>query len=283
MGVGSIAIDGETKLMGVVGKKIAYTMSPQMHNRAAQVLGVNATYLPIDLPRAKVKAFLDAAWHMGAAGFNVTQPHKELVAKLFPAKGLASANTLYRGPRGWRAASTDAQGFARGLERLGRGLDSFERMIVLGSGGVTLAILAHVAAMRGGPREITVLRRDKGRDRALKAAGKGRVARIAALSAKELSTSLKGRGAETLLVQATSAPHRGDDLKRLVPGLDGYQGVVVDLVYGKPSALYFTAVARDLVTQDGEAMLIEQARLSQELWWRRSASYELLAAALRGK
>lgn len=278
-----MTIDGDTKLMGVIGESIAYTMSPRLHNRAADVLHVNATYLPLSLPKTQVAPFLKAAWHLGAVGFNVTQPYKELVANLVPTRGLTSVNTLYRGPRGWRAASTDAEGFARGLTRMGREFDSFDRVVVLGSGGATLAILAHVVSLSGGPREVVVLRRDKTRDRLLKKAAGKRLTKVAALGPKDLARELKGRGQETLLVQATSAPHRGDDLKRLVPGLDGYQGAVCDLVYGKPSALYFTAVARDLPAQDGEAMLIEQARLSQELWWRRSAPYDVMAAALRGR
>jgi hypothetical protein len=38
-----------------------------------------------------------------------------------------------------------------------------------------------------------------------------------------------------------------------------------------------------LVSQDGEAMLIEQARLAQKLWWGRALAYADLATALRGK
>lgn len=261
-------IDGETKLMGVLGEGIAYTRSPALHNRAAALLGINVAYLPLPLPEANVASFLDAAWAMGAVGFNVTTPHKQLVAKLVPADGLSSVNTLYRGAEGWLSASTDGAGFARGLARLGRDVGSFRRVVILGDGGAARAIQEYIRSSVVPVPEIVVL---------------SRTSKAEPLTLTNLAAKVGGAGAETLVVQATSAPQRGDDLAALVPALDGFGGVLVDLVYGKPSALYFSAIARDLVAQDGEAMLIEQARLSQELWWGRSAGYDELARALRGK
>lgn len=263
-----LVIGGETKLMGVLGENIAYTRSPAMHNRAAAALGIDIAYLPLAMPAAKVASFLDAAWSMGAVGFNVTTPHKGLVASLVPTSGLTSVNTLYRGDSGWLAASTDGEGFARGLGRLGRELSSFSRLVILGAGGAAGAIQEYVASNVGAAPEIVVLSRSSAKT---------------PLTVTALTEQLRDRGADTLLIQATSAPQRGDDLAALVPALERFKGVVADLVYGKPSALYFAAIARNLTAQDGEAMLIEQARLSQMLWWGKSASYEEMALALRGK
>lgn len=259
-----MAIDGSTRIMGLIGESIAYTMSPAMHNRAAAKLGINAVYLPLSLPEAKLAGFLDVMWGLGALGFNVTQPHKGAVAKLVPGSGLTSVNTLFRGDQGWSAASTDGEGFARGLARTGRELASFEEIVLLGSGGAAQAILEHLATQPQQPKLTTLRRADL-------------------QSATALTAALAGKGEETLLIQATSAPLKGDDLSSLAPALKEFRGVVVDLVYGKPSALYFTAVAKDLVAQDGEPMLIEQARLAQKLWWGKAAAYDEMAAALRGK
>ncbi len=259
-----MAIDGATRILGLVGESIEYTMSPAMHNRAAAKLGVNAVYLPFSLPEAKIASFLDLMWGLGAVGFNVTQPHKGAVAKLVPGSGLGSVNTLFRGEHGWTAASTDGEGFARGLLRTGRELGSFAEIVMLGSGGAAQAIVEHLATASLQPK-LTTLRRAELQD------------------ATALTTALAGKGEETLLIQATSAPLKGDDLSSLTPALRDFRGVVCDLVYGKPSALYFAAVGKDLVAQDGEPMLIEQARLAQKLWWGKAAAYDEMAAALRGK
>lgn len=276
-------IDGETRLMGLLGESIAYTQSPRLHNRAAALLGQNVVYLPLPLPAAQVKGFLDAAWHLGAVGFNVTQPHKGLVAGLLPGGKLRSVNTLTRGKTWWEGASTDAGGFARGLKRLDRTLDSFDELVLLGAGGAATALVEHLAGGAKGPRKLHALRRKPDGDAALTdVAGKLKFS-LAELSVNALAKALKGKGESCLLVQATSAPLHGDDMAALIPALDGFGGVLVDLVYGKPSALYYAAVARDVMAQDGEAMLIEQARLAQELWWGKAAPYEELALALRGK
>jgi len=258
-------IDGATKLLGLLGEGIAYTKSPALHNRAAQLLGMNCAYLALPMPAASVKPFLDVSWTMGAVGFNVTTPHKAVVAKLFPECGLGSVNTLYRGDAGWKAASTDGEGFAKGVSRLGKALTDYERIVLLGSGGAAAAVRAHLEQMPG-TRTLIELSRSSGN-----------------LDLATLTASLAGHGEETLLVQATSAPQRGDDLSSLAPALKDFAGHVSDLVYGKPSALYFGAIAKDLTAQDGEAMLIEQARLAQRLWWGKAAPYDDMALALRGK
>ena len=278
-------IDGETRLMGVLGEHIAYTLSPRLHNFAANLLGINVAYLALPLPAAGVAPFLAAAWSLGAVGFNVTTPHKALVASLVPEAGLTSANTLYRGAKGWQAASTDGPGWERGLARLGRELGSFAEVVVLGSGGAAVAVLAHLGRVRAASLPaVHVLRRTPARDADVRAAlPPATPLTFGEMTAEGLAAALRGKDERTLLVQATSAPQKGDDLRELVPALTDFSGVVSDLVYAKPSALYFAAVAKDLTAQDGEAMLIEQARLSQELWWGRSAPYADMALALRGK
>jgi shikimate 5-dehydrogenase len=171
-------------------------------------------------------------------------------------------NTLYRGAKGWQAASTDGDGWIRGLARIDCKIEQFKKIVVMGAGGAVASILR---AIPQGP-DLVVLERSKG-----------------SLTPQRLAAELKGRGDDTLLLQGTSAPHQGDDLAAFTPALDDFMGVVCDIVYGKPSALYFRAIALDLTAQDGEAMLIEQARLSQKLWWGKAAAYEDMAAALRGK
>jgi shikimate 5-dehydrogenase len=84
------------------------------------------------------------------------------------------------------------------------------------------------------------------------------------------------------LVQAATVSNNIEPaLKEFTGALSEYQGSLVDLIYDKPSALYFTALHRGIKAQDGLPMLIEQARLSQKLWWGKSASYEDLALAIK--
>jgi shikimate 5-dehydrogenase len=83
-------------------------------------------------------------------------------------------------------------------------------------------------------------------------------------------------GRHSLLIQATSAPHFGDDLSRFVVSMQRFSGGFVDLVYGADSALYRAAKNLGIRCQNGLPMLIEQARLSQECWWGRSVEYQAI-------
>lgn len=277
-----ISIDGETRIYGLLGSNIAYTRSPAMHNHATQVLGINATYLPLCLDAATFPVFLNAAYSMNFDGFNVTQPHKEIAAGIFPESGLSSINTIYRTPQGWRATSTDGEGFANSLRRIKREISSYENMVFIGAGGAVSAVLEYLNMHQKHQPSVTILRRSGAKDDALKLTYKGNIT-FTNLTVADLAESLKGAKSETLLIQASSAPLKGDDLEYLVPALSGFSGSFVDMVYNNPSKLYFAALSADLNAIDGEPMLIEQARAAQKIWWGKSASYEDMLLALRGK
>lgn len=271
-------VNGSTRLVGLIGQTISYSLSPLIHNTAAQMLQKNCVYVPCDAPGFAVKNLLDAFWDMGAVGFNVTTPHKNLVASLVPGHHLESVNTLYRGQSGWHAASTDGEGFARALDRLGTPLSGFSKVVFLGNGGVVMAILSYMAHELEGQLETVVLRRNAVRDHIYrKMMPDNYEMRFLDFTPLELQKELLGRGSDTLVVQATDAPLRGDDLRAYAPSLEGFHGIVADLVYGKPSFILQKAKEIGLLSQDGLPMLIEQARLSQQFWWQESAPYESLA------
>ena len=278
-------INGHTQLMGLLGEQISYTLSPLIHNHAAKSLGLNLVYLPLQLPSAQVGAFLQVAWDMGALGFNVTTPHKALVASLLPGHTLSSVNTIYRGTDRWQVASTDGPGFVQGLGHMGADIDEFQDLVILGDGGVVAAILGHLANLHGLgllarlPRVSILSRSHQVKEYLRLIWPDSSLVRFGNLSAATLAAALAA-APEALIIQATSAPHRGDDLAYLLPALNNFRGAVCDLVYGASSKLLQFCRQSGLRVQDGQAMLIEQARQSQKLWWGQAASYEDLQAAI---
>lgn len=278
-------IHGETKLIGLLGQNATYTLSPSMHNNAIQQFGLDLIYVNFDLPAAHVQHFLDVFWHLGGAGLNITKPHKGLVASLIPDCGLGSVNTLVRGTKTWEGHSTDGEGFARGLERLGLNLGAIETLVVLGAGGAAQAVIQHALSIPDTSlQKVVVLRRNGNHDGILSVLTRGRVELNCLQWAPEglrqaLQTSKHTR---SLLVQAASVSNtHAPALQEFTDALIGFSGAFVDLIYDKPSALYFSALHHGIKAQDGLPMLIEQARLSQKLWWGRSASYDDMAAAIK--
>jgi shikimate dehydrogenase len=273
-------IDGQTKLMGILGNQIEFTISPVIHNFAANELGQNIVYVPFNVEPSGLDQFLETMWDLGCLGFNVTTPHKKAVAEKISTSEQA-VNTVYRGETCWEGMSTDGIGFAKGLERVGRDLSSFERVVFLGNGGAVCSLLSYFQNIAFTPR-IAIVRRNQAVDQDLRALVTSSL-EFHDLSVVNLSKQLAGAKDETLFVQASSAPIFGDDLASFAPALDDFKGATVDLVYSHPSKLYYKALANGTLAQDGEPMLIEQARASQMQWWGRTMGYEEIVEVIRGR
>ena len=265
--------------LGLLGSGISFSLSPRIHQHSAKVLGLACDYQLYDIVGGtEVEKFLKDFWDKGGHGLNVTTPHKELVATSVSSP-LSSVNTLYRGQGSWSAASTDGEGFARSVARMGRDLASYDDLVILGSGGASVAILNYLKSNNIAGK-VHILRRSKSRDAALQQELPGKIS-FHDFTCQSLASCLRSlAGNQCLLIQASSAPLKGNDLNHLVPALDTFKGDLVDLVYGKPSALYHYAKDQGLNCQDGLPMLIEQARLAQELWWGESAGFDEIVNSL---
>jgi len=153
--------------------------------------------------------------------------------------------------------------------------------VFIGNGAVVCAILQYMVRYFESFPDTFVMRRSPMHDPTLKALVPASFPlHIHNLEPDNLEKILNYRSGETLLVQASSAPLLGDDLAYLAPAISNFHGVVMDLTYGKTSAIYEAAVAKGLPCQDGLPMLIEQARLAQNYWWGKSADYDALARML---
>ena len=280
-------LSGDTKLLGILSHGANFSLSPAIHNHSAKILGINEVYVPFDLPSDYVKTFLDIFWHLGGRGLNVTMPHKNLVATLVPSDGLASVNTLVRTELGWKGFSTDGEGFLAGLAQASASIRDFDAVIILGSGGSAQAVLAAIAkATKDHPIIAVIHRRSKNNDHHIFAAVADDpvlMLTIRSLDAESFTDTLREtQNLRRLVIQATNAPKHGNSLQGYVQALEylSKEDLLVDLIYDQPSALYLDALGRDLRCMNGLPMLIEQARLSQVLWWGKSANYDVLVAAL---
>ncbi|MDY3557929.1 shikimate dehydrogenase [Gemmata sp. JC673] len=106
-------ITADTQIFGVLGDPVGHSLSPLLHNHMYRKLGVNALYLPFQVPRGQLSQALEVYGQIPVRGYSVTIPHKEAAAILakeaeptVPFTG--SANTLVRRDDGaFAAANTD--------------------------------------------------------------------------------------------------------------------------------------------------------------------------------
>lgn len=260
-------------VLGIVGEKISHTLSPRIHNFSAQFLKKNVNYEIFDMGESKLSGFLDAFAAKGGVGFNVTTPHKHAVAKLVGGHDLSSINTVYRKGDQWRGTSTDMVGLEAAIKRLEYSITDFTRFVFLGNGGVVRAFLDFAKKRFKVFPQVLIVRRSAARDQEFLQEYPIAPSQLLNWDLESLSSAIANARKDTLVLQASSAPLRGDDLSYFCPAMQTFRGAFVDLVYGKPSALLRVAYVKNIPAQDGLPMLIEQARASQEFWWGTSAPY----------
>ena len=151
-------ITGHTGLLCLLGSPVAHSVSPEMHNEACSQLGLDYTYLAFDVPEEKMPQAVEGLRTMGARGWNITMPGKNIMCKLAdkvsPASEISGAcNTIVNDDGVLTAYTTDGVGFMRAVAE--NGVDIIgKKMTLLGAGGAATAIL--VQAALDGVAEINV-------------------------------------------------------------------------------------------------------------------------------
>jgi shikimate dehydrogenase len=161
-------------LVGLVGSGIGPSLTPPLHEREADELGLRYLYRRLDLdvldrPATAIGEILAAARLAGYDGLNVTHPCKQLVIdhldELSPdAAALGAVNTVVLRDGHAVGHNTDWSGFARSFDR---GLPDapLTDVILLGAGGAGAAV-AH-ALLTLGTGRLTILDVDQWRARGL--------------------------------------------------------------------------------------------------------------------
>lgn len=260
-------IDETTAIYGVVGRPLAHSVSPAMHNAAFNFFDENAVSLPLQATSAD--DFLEFANGMHVRGASVTIPFKvDLFQRADSADSLServgAVNTLKAEGEKWLARNTDVSGFLQPLvNRLQlRGA----RASILGTGGAARAV---AVALSSAGATVTVAGRNRARAE--------EVARLAEGTATELPLA---RGTWDLLVNATPVgmfPHADESPLPHGP-FDGR--VVYDLVYNpERTRLLSDAAAAGCATIGGLDMLIAQAEEQFEWWTGRRPAAGLMGQA----
>lgn len=266
----STPVSASTRLACVLGHPVGHSASPQIHNAAFAVAGVDAVYLAFDVTRADLPAAVSGLRAVGFLGANVTVPHKEAVLDLVDARTdeavlVGAANTLCWDGSRLVADNTDASALGVVLER-DVGLRPGEEVVVFGAGGAARA--AAVALGRAGARVEVTARRPEAAEA---------VGAVAARAGGRTGPVSQPR----LVVNATPLGLHGETLPERFMALDAGQ-VALDLVYG-PAETPFLAAARANGARaiDGLGMLVAQAVGSFERWTGRPAPVGAMEHAVR--
>lgn len=264
---GRVAIDGETRLAGVLGWPVNHSRSPRLHNFWIARHGVNGAYLPLPVVPDAFASAVRALSDLGFAGANVTLPHKLAALELCDqiddvASRIGAVNTLMFGANnGISGTNTDAAGFLDNLIDAAPDIDlGRDAVTILGAGGAARAVI--VALLDAGAGEIRIANRSESRAASL---AEEFGAKCIAVPWSERAAALDGIG---LLVNTTSLGMKGQ------PPLDlslqdlPKRALVNDIVYDPlTTPLLRAAAARGNLSVDGLGMLLHQARVGFHAWF----------------
>lgn len=263
------AVTRRTQVFGVVGSPIGHSRSPELHAAAIAGRGLDAVYLPFEVPGPLDAWLAQVAPHLGLRGLSVTAPHKQAAlaaaaSSTEAAARVGAANTLVLRPDGaWHADNTDGPAALAVLAPQLAGGVKGSRVLVLGTGGAARAVCwalaqagaqvevwgrrgaaaAALATALGGPPAVTAVAE------AHLAAALGRAQALVHCTPVGMAGAPGGEGASLLT---------GAQLGLLQPG-----AVVFDTVYApEPTALMRLARA----AQPGAAVFGGAAMLEQQAW-----------------
>ena len=262
-------INGTTRVYGLLGRPVAHSLSPAMHNAAFREVGLNAVYVAFEV--ADLAQAVAGLRGLAIPGVSVTIPLKEEIIPLLDeidprAAQIGAVNTVVNQDGHLVGHNTDWLGALAALEE--KTEIAGKRVLILGAGGAAKAI-AFAILEKGGQVAIT----DVDRDKALALSRK--------LWVEVVAPDFLGEYPADVLINATPVGMEpNSDGIPIDPGLLGNFQVVMDIVY-KPlnTRLLQEARARGCQVIDGLRMLIHQGAAQFELWTGRPAPVDIMARA----
>jgi shikimate dehydrogenase len=278
------------RLYGIIGFPVSHSLSPVFQQAAFDSVGLDAAYVPFEIPPERLEEALEAMSLFGVQGFNVTLPHKESVYRWVSsrdpvAERAKAVNTVVLKGSAWHGANTDVPGFrsvfTQFLKRTGKKIP--EHPLVFGAGGSGRSVV--LALLELGVPCLTIANRSL--DRAEHMLGELQWIRPeSVLNVAGLSV-LEEKGAKfDYVINTLSRNAFGEDFPPLSNiNVQNVLGMM-DLSYrpdGDVTPFLEHGIARGIPVEDGLPMLLEQGAMSFEIWTSRAAPRKAMSDAIEKK
>lgn len=259
----------------VIGNPIAHSKSPKIHQVFAAQMGLDIHYQRQYCPdnAESFSAVIEAFFHGGGVGANVTVPFKQVAYDACLARGglseharvAGAVNTLLLKNDGVLKSdaiygdNTDGQGLINHIMSVGWPLVQ-ARVAIIGAGGAARGVI--LPLLQAGIGQLTIANRTVSKAIDL-------VTELSAASPTinkyDINTCATSEliGEFDLIINATSIGLSGATLP-LADDLNCHYAY--DMMYGRELPFLQHFAARDAKTSDGYGMLIGQAALSFESW-----------------
>ncbi len=276
--------------LAVVGRPVAHSLSPVMHNAALAALATTRPefaewrYFKFDIAPAELPAALALFHRQRFVGLNLTVPHKALVVEHLESadafvRAAGAANTLSASQTGWQGANTDGAGLSAALrEELDVTLEG-AHVVLLGAGGAARG--AAVTCLRERCASLWIGNRTPATLQALLADIEG-FAGATSLHHFDLGHPSANLPAGSVVINATSLGLANADASPLDLNQIARPASVYDMIYRPPqTALLRQARELGIRHAHGLSMLVHQGARSLELWTGATVPVSIMQAAAR--
>jgi len=265
----TLAINGQTHIVGIFGDPIAHTRSPAMQNAAFQSCKLPYVYVPFLVHSLDLSRAVHSIRALNLAGVNVTVPHKEHIIRSLDSLSeeatlCGAVNTVVNRNGHLFGDNTDGRGFLQSLKEYDLTPQQGE-IILIGAGGSARAVL--VSLLRAGYGPVTIVNRTVANAKAL-------VRRFQGLSKMPIQARPLDALQDTVLLQrasliinSTSGGLRGEQFFPLAYTASPRACLFYDLLY-RPEPTSFLRGAQKVkrTILDGREMLLHQGALAFSLW-----------------
>ena len=278
-------ITGHTGLLCLLGSPVAHSVSPEMHNEACDQLGLDYTYLAFDVPEDKMPEAVQGLRMMGARGWNITMPGKNIMCKLAdkvsPASEISGAcNTIVNDNGVLTAYTTDGVGFMRAVKEDGVDIIG-KKMTLLGTGGAAASIITQ-AALDGVPKIDVIARKGNSWnavEQVIHRVNSRTDCKVCMYELKDEVQMRKSIDESAILINASSVGMSPHEEGCLVPDVSYFHSelIVSDVIYQpRKTRLLQMAESVGCPTFNGMYMLLYQGAYAFELWTGKPMPVELV-------
>lgn len=263
-------IKGTTQIYGIFGSPVRHTLSPKLHNAVFQKKGIDAVYVPFEVPGDGLVEALEAVRRLKIRGVNLTIPHKEkafLYMDEVPEvidRAVGAINTVSLKDGKLIGHNTDGPGFIEDLKETLQFLPKGKRVLLLGAGGAARSAAFYLVKEECG--ELFIHNRTPERAKGLEDYVKKYIPTAGVKSI--LSIDEISGGPLDLVVNATSCGLKEDDPFPVNPDVLSRTKHYYDMIYSsQKTRLFREAQTRKVKSANGLGMLIHQAFLSELIWF----------------
>ncbi len=278
-------INGQTRIVGVIGDPVQHSRSPQMHNAAILERKLDYVYIPFHVRSGELREAIEGFKALNVLGVNVTIPHKQTVMSILDdvsheATLIGAANTLIFCDGRVSGDNTDAQGFLRAMTEEGIDIPVGGSAVVLGAGGAARAVV--VALALSGLDLITIANRTEWKaiqfEKDLATISETEISAVD-LASNQLNLAIRSAD---LLVNTTSVGMQETDQLLIDPDFLNPGTIVYEIVYTPPETpLLRVAREKGCQTIGGIGMLVHQGAIAFEKWIGIVPNVETMRIALK--